>query len=129
MEIKQQSMVLWVETIGWWRSVDLHNMCERNCQHCYMRRSNKDTKRFMCFPVNCFSPFMIGQTHVYDNMEWLYNNGIGSIVIASGEFNNEGRTEFIEGICQNTIDKSKIIDRDLRVRNQIVHLIYLGKGG
>ena len=26
-------------------------MCERNCQHCYMRRSNKDAKRFMCFPV------------------------------------------------------------------------------
>lgn len=48
-------------------------------------------------------------------MEWLYNNGIGSIVISSGEFNNEGRTEFIEGICQNTIEKSKALDKKLRV--------------
>ncbi|CBK24998.2 Iron hydrogenase assembly protein [Blastocystis hominis] len=83
--------------------MDLHNMCERNCQHCWMRRANKDVKRFMCFP-----------THVYDNMEWLYNNGIGTIVICSGEFNNEGRTEFIENIIHNTIDKSKEIDKGLR---------------
>lgn len=48
-------------------------------------------------------------------MEWLYNNGIGSIVISSGEFNNEGRTEFIEGICQNTTEKSKTLDKKLRV--------------
>lgn len=48
-------------------------------------------------------------------MEWLYKNGIGTIVISSGEFNNEGRTEFIEGICQNTIDKSKSIDKEIRV--------------
>ncbi|KAK8828718.1 hypothetical protein WA577_000199 [Blastocystis sp. JDR] len=85
--------------------MDLHNMCERNCQHCYMRRSNKDVKRFMCFP-----------THVYDNMEWLYNNGIATIVISSGEFNNEGRTEFIEGIIENTIAKSTEIDRGFRVQ-------------
>ena len=49
-------------------------------------------------------------------MEWLYNNGIGTIVICSGEFNNEGRTEFIENIIHNTIDKSKEIDKGLRVR-------------
>ena len=48
-------------------------------------------------------------------MEWLYNNGIGTIVICSGEFNNEGRTEFIENIIHNTIDKSKEIDKGLRV--------------
>ncbi|KNB42157.1 hypothetical protein JH06_4264 [Blastocystis sp. subtype 4] len=81
-------------------------MCERNCQHCYMRRSNKDAKRFMCFP-----------THVYDNMEWLYNKGVGTIVISSGEFNNEGRTEFIETIIENTIQKSIEIDRGYRVKN------------
>ena len=51
-------------------------------------------------------------------MEWLYNNGIGSIVISSGEFNNEGRTEFIEGICQNTTEKSKTLDKKLRVLYQ-----------
>ncbi|KAK8823107.1 hypothetical protein WA538_002257 [Blastocystis sp. DL] len=78
-------------------------MCERNCQHCYMRRSNKDAKRFMCFP-----------THVYDNMEWLYNHGVGTIVISSGEFNNEGRTEFIETILENTMKKSSEIDRGFR---------------
>ena len=48
-------------------------------------------------------------------MEWLYNNGIGTIVICSGEFNNEGRTEFIDNIIHNTIDKSKEIDKGLRV--------------
>lgn len=48
-------------------------------------------------------------------MEWVYRNGIGSIVIASGEFNNEGRTEFIEGICDNTIKKSIQIDQELKV--------------
>ena len=49
-------------------------------------------------------------------MEWLYNNGIATIVISSGEFNNEGRTEFIEGIIENTITKSTEIDRDFRVQ-------------
>ena len=49
-------------------------------------------------------------------MEWLYNNGIGTIVISSGEFNNEGRTEFIEGIIENTISKSTEIDRGFRVQ-------------
>ena len=44
-------MVLWVSFLQRMIMVDLHNMCERNCQHCYMRRSNKDAKRFMCFPV------------------------------------------------------------------------------
>ena len=48
-------------------------------------------------------------------MEWLYNNGIGSIVISSGEFNNEGLTEFMEVICQNTTEKSKTLDKKLRV--------------
>ena len=83
--------------------MDLHNMCERNCQHCYMRRANKDAKRFMCLPVD-----------VYSNMEWLYSSGIGTIVISSGEFNNEGRTEFIETIIQNTMEKSRKLDQDLR---------------
>lgn len=49
-------------------------------------------------------------------MEWLYNNGIATIVISSGEFNNEGRTEFIEGIIENTITKSAEIDRGFRVQ-------------
>ena len=48
-------------------------------------------------------------------MEWLYTNGIGTIVISSGEFNNEGRTEFIENIVGNTIEKSQSIDCALRV--------------
>ncbi len=55
------------------------------------------------------------QTHVYDNMEWLYNHGVGTIVISSGEFNNEGRTEFIETILENTMKKSSEIDRGFRV--------------
>ena len=49
-------------------------------------------------------------------MEWLYNNGIATIVISSGEFNNEGRTEFIEGIIENTITKSTEIDHGFRVQ-------------
>lgn len=48
-------------------------------------------------------------------MEWLYNHGIGTIVISSGEFNNEGRTEFIETILENTMKKSSEIDRGFRV--------------
>ena len=48
-------------------------------------------------------------------MEWLYRNGIGTIVISSGEFNNEGRTEFIEGICDNTFNKSMQIDKEITV--------------
>ena len=48
-------------------------------------------------------------------MEWLYNKGVGTIVISSGEFNNEGRTEFIETIIENTIQKSIEIDRGYRV--------------
>ena len=48
-------------------------------------------------------------------MEWLYSSGIGTIVISSGEFNNEGRTEFIETIIQNTMEKSRKLDQDLRV--------------
>ena len=79
-----------------------------------MRRSNKDAKRFMCFPVRLIFSFY-PQTHVYDNMEWLYNKGVGTIVISSGEFNNEGRTEFIETIIENTIQKSREIDRGYRV--------------
>ena len=79
-----------------------------------MRRSNKDAKRFMCFPVRSeYSSYP--QTHVYDNMEWLYNKGVGTIVISSGEFNNEGRTEFIETTLENTIQKSMEIDRRYRV--------------
>ena len=49
-------------------------------------------------------------------MEWLYNNGIGTIVISSGEFNNEGRTEFIEGIIENTNPPRPEIDRGFRVQ-------------
>lgn len=48
-------------------------------------------------------------------MEWLYNKGVGTIVISSGEFNNEGRTEFIETTLENTIQKSMEIDRRYRV--------------
>ena len=48
-------------------------------------------------------------------MDWLYRNGIGTIVISSGEFNNEGRTEFIEGICGNVIEKSQKLDKELSV--------------
>ena len=48
-------------------------------------------------------------------MEWLYSNGIGTIVVSSGEFNNEGRTEFIENIIENTVQKSSELDRQFRV--------------
>ena len=58
-------------------------------------------------------------------MEWLYSNGIGTIVVSSGEFNNEGRTEFIENIIENTVQKSSELDRQFRVpiRFELLYLL------
>lgn len=70
MVIKLLFMVLWVNNMMFVFSVDLHNMCERNCQHCYMRRSNKDAKRFMCFPV-----FMINLGSYHRHMYMIIWNG------------------------------------------------------
>ena len=57
-------------------------------------------------------------------MEWLYSNGIGTIVVSSGEFNNEGRTEFIENIIENTVQKSSELDRQFRVLSGLNDCFY-----
>lgn len=67
--------------------IELTNKCTKNCYYCGIRSSNKNVKRFM-----------MTMPKVKKAIQFTYDNEYGSIVIQSGELQNESFIKEIENI-------------------------------
>lgn len=65
--------------------IEFSNICEKDCFYCGIRKSNKNTERFM-----------IGIDEIIKNAKFAYDNEYGSIVLQSGERSDDFFINFVD---------------------------------
>ncbi len=65
--------------------VEFSNICSRNCLYCGIRKSNRNTPRFR-----------LSKEEILDAARWTYQNQYGSLVLQSGERNDDEFIDFVE---------------------------------
>jgi len=69
--------------------IELSNICSKNCYYCGIRRDNKRVSRYT-----------ISDKEVIEAARFAYNNNFGSVVIQSGEVQNEQNSKKIENLIK-----------------------------
>ncbi|MBI5325198.1 MAG: [FeFe] hydrogenase H-cluster radical SAM maturase HydE [Ignavibacteriae bacterium] len=72
--------------------IEFSNVCINDCYYCGIRKSNHNVKRYT-----------LENDEIIDTAKWCANQGFGSLVLQSGERNDEQFIEFVE----NTVRKIK----------------------
>jgi biotin synthase len=75
--------------------VELSNICRKNCFYCGIRKDNHNVERFM-----------LSKEEVIQSAMWAYEQQYGSVVIQSGERNDEQFVSFIEDILITLKEKT-----------------------
>ncbi len=75
--------------------VEFSNICIKDCYYCGIRKSNNDVKRFT-----------MTKEEIIETALWAYENNYGSVVLQSGERDDEEFIEFIENILIELKQKS-----------------------
>ncbi len=65
--------------------VEFSNICSKNCFYCGIRKSNKGTERYF-----------LKMDEILDAANFAYEQGYGSVVLQSGEREDEVFTDFVE---------------------------------
>ena len=91
-EIKKQQ----VGTTVFFRGiVELSNICTKNCYYCGIRKDNHNVERFL-----------LTRDEVVKSALWAYEQHYGSVVIQSGERDDEEFVLFIEDVIKTLKEKS-----------------------
>ena len=75
--------------------IELSNICDKDCYYCGIRKSNENVERFK-----------IPKEDIITSAIWAYENNYGSIVLQSGELQNDNFTNYIEEILLAIKDKT-----------------------
>lgn len=75
--------------------IEFSNICIKDCKYCGIRKSNKNVKRFE-----------MSKEEIIKTAMWTYENQYGSLVLQSGERNDPGFVNFIEGILKEIKKKT-----------------------
>lgn len=85
-EVKKQ----FVGTTVYFRGiVELSNICKKNCYYCGIRRDNQNVERFL-----------LTEEEVVKSALWAYEQHYGSVVLQSGERDDEEFVCFIENVVK-----------------------------
>jgi biotin synthase len=76
--------------------VELSNICKKNCYYCGIRRDNQNVERF------CLT-----QQEIFQSALWAYEQHYGSVVLQSGERDDEEFVSFIESTVKALKDKTQ----------------------
>ncbi len=83
-EVKEQS----VGNVVYYRGlVEFSNICDKNCLYCGIRSGNKQVK-----------PYTTNKTEILEAAHYALENRFGSMVLQSGELDNEEFISFVEDI-------------------------------
>jgi len=69
--------------------IELSNICNKDCYYCGIRKSNKKVKRYM-----------ISENEVLKAAKWAFEHRYASIVLQSGERNDDEFISFVENILK-----------------------------
>jgi biotin synthase len=69
--------------------IEFSNICSKNCYYCGIRRSNENVDRYM-----------MKEEEILEGAKWAYENNYGSIVLQSGERQDNFFIEFIEYVLR-----------------------------
>ncbi len=69
--------------------VELSNICKKNCYYCGIRRDNQNVERFR-----------LTQEEIIQSALWAYEQHYGSVVLQSGERDDEEFVRFIEEVVR-----------------------------
>ncbi len=75
--------------------VEVSNICVKNCYYCGIRRDNANVQRYL-----------MQRDEIIDACLWAYKQGYGSVVLQSGERQDDTFTEFITGILNEVKRRS-----------------------
>ncbi len=75
--------------------VEVSNICVKNCYYCGIRRDNTNVQRYL-----------MQRDEIIDACLWAYEQGYGSVVLQSGERQDDTFTEFITGILNEVRQRS-----------------------
>lgn len=75
--------------------IELSNRCRKDCLYCGIRRSNAKPRRYS-----------MSREEILTAAKWALSRGFGSIVLQSGERNDEGFVSFIEGVIRDIREMS-----------------------
>jgi len=81
--------------------IEFSNICVKNCYYCGLRKDNRNVKRYtMTFE------------EIMESASWAFENGYGSIVLQSGERNDDEFIDFVERIVKSI---KKRTENNLRI--------------
>lgn len=69
--------------------IEFSNYCIKNCNYCGIRKDNLDVERFM-----------MSKEEIMKSVKWIYENSYGSVVLQSGERQDNEYTEFVADIIR-----------------------------
>ncbi len=91
--IYQRAYAIKTEEIGqkvFYRGIiEFSNTCIKNCLYCGIRLDNRDVERFQ-----------MTKEEILDGAKWIYENNYGSLVLQSGERQDEAYINFVEDIIK-----------------------------
>ena len=70
--------------------VEFSNICIKNCDYCGIRRDNHSVERFT-----------IEKDEILKSAKWAYDNKYGSMVLQSGERQDEVYVAFVEDVIKD----------------------------
>jgi len=76
--------------------IEFSNYCINDCYYCGIRKSNSKVKRYT-----------LNREEILKSALWAAKNGFGSIVLQSGERNDEGFVSYVEDIIYEIKEKTK----------------------
>jgi biotin synthase len=69
--------------------IEFSNLCEKDCNYCGIRRSNKRVKRFA-----------MSKDEIVSSALWAWQNRYGSVVLQSGERQDDAFIDFVEDVLR-----------------------------
>ncbi|MFH1049357.1 MAG: [FeFe] hydrogenase H-cluster radical SAM maturase HydE [bacterium] len=76
--------------------IEFSNVCINDCYYCGIRKSNRNLNRYT-----------LSKVEILESAKWCAAKGFGSIVLQSGERNDEKFIEFVAGIVEEIKEKTK----------------------
>lgn len=74
--------------------VEFSNICSKNCLYCGIRRDNKNVERFQ-----------MSEEEILEAAGWAHNSHFGSMVLQSGERNDDEFVEFVSSVLKKIKEK------------------------
>ncbi|WP_372713731.1 [FeFe] hydrogenase H-cluster radical SAM maturase HydE [Ilyobacter sp.] len=69
--------------------IEFSNNCIKDCSYCGIRKSSKNVERFF-----------MSKEDILESAKWIYENNYGSLVLQSGERQDEEFTAFVEDVVK-----------------------------